>query len=210
MLPFQFDPADLAARVTSSFGQFWGKIGNIFSAIGHFISQFFTDFNDIADRVQEMHDTFDAAVQNIEKEIQEIKDFQFDVKWKTRVINVPIAAQQLQDLKTFVFETMKDKFIKVRDELKEFATIIKQETAKQDVGDPQNPSALSRATVTVHSVITEFSIVNTVLKDVMDLSGMFLELTQRLKTLDDLFLKQGNPRQRVTKPTTIRVGKLHR
>lgn len=199
--------ASLGQSIKSFGSNLIDTIRTILSAIGSFISSFFDVWNVSIDDVQGIIDDVKAIKSNVELEISKLKSFQFDAKFKTRVITVPVAIDQLRDLTELIVHDTTDKLSSVVDPLRELVLVWKQSSG--DVGDPNNPNGLAKAATFLREVETTLKLVRQALDSVKDVSALFVTITDRIKNFDDLFLQQGNSRMRLTEKSTIRLGALH-
>jgi len=185
------------------------ELKTVFSVIATFVSSFFTTFDNIEGDILGIRDDFVTIKSNIELEISKLKNFQFDVKWKTRVINVPIAIEQIKDLIDEIFHQVIDKLKAIEAPVE--TMIISLRTIKTSTGPApgEQPSALTKVAASVSAIENGISHVRTALDAARDVTALFIDITQRIQGLDDFFLQQGNTRKRVTEKASVRIGKLH-
>ena len=183
------------------------KIKGFFSAIASYIGAFFDVWTQSMDDVQGIVDDFNQTKSNVELEIEKLKNFKFDPKWKNRVINVPIAIDQMKDLIDLVSSTYKEKLLQIVAPFHDL--LLTWKAAQTDRGDPNSPNALVKADVFLKDVQTALHLVRKACDNAKDVSAVFIELTDQLAHLDAFFLQQGNARKRVDAHPRIRVGVLH-
>jgi hypothetical protein len=110
------------------------------------------------------------------------------------VINVPQAAEQIQNLKALIIDDFRTRIDTIIEPVHELSLILHQEAAP-DVGDPQGAvNALSKAGVKLGHLVTMVHQVRTALHTVSDFVALFDTLRENLESLDALFLPQGRPK----------------
>lgn len=172
----------------------WSSIAGVLGAVAHFVFNAFTHYDTIADDVQHIVTTVQAAKLNIEREVLEVKKFKFDPRWKTRVINVPIAAQQILDLKALLLDDFKNRLQTITEPVHELSLILKTE-ASPNVGDPSGAAgALAKTEVKLGHVVTMIHQVRQSLDEITNFIDIFRTLRENFEGLDALFLQQGNPK----------------
>ena len=170
-------------------------LATLLYACAHFIFESFTHYDQVVTDINDIVATWKATKLNLEREVTKIREFKFDPKWKTRVINVPIAATQIQELKALLFDDWKHRIDTLVEPVHELTLILKQESAP-DVGDPQGAiNALSKTSVKLGHVVTMITQVKTALHTVSDFVDLFDRLREELEGLDSLFLQQGNTKK---------------
>jgi hypothetical protein len=175
-----------------------GFLGQLIVAIAHFVFESFTHYDEVVADVNHIVHTWSAIKLNIEREVGKIRQFKFDPHWKTRVINVPQAAEQIQDLKAMLFEDWKDRVDKVVAPVHELTLVLRQERAPE-VGDPQGAvNAMSKASVKLGHVVTMIHQVRDALDEVQSFVELFDKLRENLESLDSIFLPQGSSKTTVT------------
>ena len=179
---------------------------SVVGALGRFFDSLFQAELQVEENVKKLHTNFLSLKEDIPKQVQRVKDFKFDPKWSTRVINVTIAIKQMQSLVTLITNGWRDRLDEFRDPLHEFVLIFKAESQTQ-----QQVSAVSKAAVKVDEIATLIAQLAKASDTLVEIDKMFDDVLDFLEKLDQVFLQQGNKRQVVTdKPARIRIGKLHR
>jgi len=187
-------------------------IAGILSGIWHFIFQSFTHYDQVVEDCQQIHSQVVAIKANVEREIQQIRAFKFNPRWKSRVINVPKAVEAIQNLKATVFDDFRERITKIEEPIHEFILIFKSEEISH--GDPQQAvSALSKAEVKLGHIVTLLHQVRVAIEQISDFVKLFGELRDQVEGLDALFLQQGNLRRYLHgtdgEVLKLRVGSLH-
>lgn len=199
---------DLGQLVKDFGSNLWSEIKTVTAAIFSFLGSFVGSINASVDDINQIIDDWNEIKEGIQAEIQKIKDFQFHPKLKSRVINVPIAIDQMhgfaEDLRSFFTEKIQSLIDPIHDLVQE----IKADAASiQSTGD--KPSALARAATISHGIETSIHQIRQAMDAAKDLSDLANKITDNLSGLDPLFLQQKNPRQKAKTLGLIRIGKLH-
>jgi hypothetical protein len=207
---FTVDPAILTTRLTNSFGEFFSNIG----AVAKGAAETATHLESNQENLQAIVDDAVEMTANFKAEIQKLKDFQFNPKWKTRVINVPIAIDQLRDLLDEIFVQVKDKFVEIFQSFEDVVTTLKIQSEQGRVVGAGEPTGFARVINKAENISNyinfAFEGTRTAFDAAKDVTELFLDITDRIEKLEDVFLQQGNPRQRSDDVSVRRVGKLHR
>ena len=197
---------------SGSGGGFWDTIKNIFGAIGSFLSSLFSAEQEVVGNVQHLIQSLQDARDKIGAEVEEIKNFKFDPKWKTRVINVPRAFKAFQQLKGEIFDDFRERLGKLQTPFDTFKGIF-DTTSDADAGD--KIAGLNKAAVKVHQLAVLIQQLDQAMDEIVNFIDFFSRLRDEAEHLDDLFLQQGNSRQRLTDEEFAthsprqRIGKLH-
>ena len=191
------------------FGQnLWAEVQTVYSAIANFVSKSVVDVSGVLSDLQGIHDDWEELRANLQTEVDKLKNFQFDVRWKTRVINVPIAIDQIRNLIDEIFHQLIAKVDEVIAPLKDLSGEIQELARKQSASEDQ-VTALAKIEGGIGFVQVAIHDTRQAMDSVKDLSELFLDITNRIETGSDLFLQQGNPRVRLKGTITAREGKLH-
>lgn len=182
---------------------------SVTGAIIRFAESLFQAEVDILDNATRLHDNFLALKNNIPIQIKRVQDFKFNPHWKSRVINVPIAINQMKALVKEVSEGWRDRLSAFEDPFHEFVLIFKAE--KSGASDPQQQvSAVSKAAVKIDEIATLMAQLAKASDTLIEIDRMFDDILKFFETLDQVFLQQGNSRKWVdNERARIRIGKLH-
>lgn len=186
------------------------ELGTLAAAVGNFLLQFFTSSNQISNDIHSIVVDFHEMEESIKREIQTLKDFEFNPHWKTRVINVPKAIDQVKALVDKTASKFRGKLQELLQPIKDLEVIFQQEAAPDPLGD--KPSALAKANVKYGHVVVAIHSMAIAMKDVKEMAEMFEELTHDIENLEPIFLQQGNSRARLpadAKEPFQRVGGMH-
>jgi gas vesicle protein len=179
-----------------------GNLMTLWNLIGHayeYIKNFWNHLLTLIDRIK-------TLVTDIETEIQAIKDFEFDPRWRTRVISVPVAYQQLHrlavDIPSEITTAVKDIIEQIRTKV-EAGT---GETGDFDVEDLEAdlkllPEKLAKAGEKILGFVTLITdavlSISALVDDLQTLVTDFSEIRQDIENLDAIFLPTGRPRRAV-------------
>jgi len=186
----------------------WDEVKAVYSAIASFVSKSVVDIGGILADLQAIHDDWEELKLNLQREIDQLKSFKFDVKWKTRVISVPAAIDQVRDLIDEIFHQLRDKVDEVMAPLKDLSAEISELARKQSASEEQ-VTALAKVQGGIGFVQHAIKETRTSMDAAKEISELFLDITNRIESGSDLFLQQGNPRRRLKKTISAREGKLH-
>jgi hypothetical protein len=166
-------------------------IAAILAAIWHFLFNAFTHYDQVSQDVEDIAVTVRSIIDNVKAERARVKEFKFDPKWKTRVISVPAAVENIQELRGAVLDAFAGKMETLYQPIHEFSLIFKTEAIEQ--GDPQQAvSALSKAEVKLGHLVTFIAQTKTAVHEIADFVDLFQTLRDNAEGLDVLFLPQGS------------------
>jgi hypothetical protein len=185
-------------------------LSSVVGALGRFFDSLFQAEIHIEDNARRIGENFNKLRLNIPVQIQRVKDFKFNPHWNTRVINVPIAIEQMRSLIEEVTQGWKERLETFSEPFHEFILIFKAEA--MSAGDPQQQvSGVSKAAVKLDEIATLVAQLATASETLVEIDSMFDDVLKFFQDLDQVFLQQGNPRKLVRDAhPRIRVGKLHR
>src|SRR6266576_1066961 len=166
------------------------------------ILEILTGLTGIFDDVDHLIDNTIKLTANIRGEIDALKKFKAEPKWKTRVINVPAAIQKSKDFVVQVSEEIHTAFKQFVDDVKAIRAITPPHPRG---GGGVNP---------ILKLIGDLRLFITSLNNAVLALEKFVEaiaaIQKEIETLDTLFLGQENQRKRLSGAHPfIRVGKLH-
>lgn len=133
---------------------------------------------------------FDAAYDGAERgrqTIQGFTTFQFDPKFKTRVISVPRGIDGMKDLWLTIRHDLLDKFSEIKTSVEQTLSAIHNLPPRA----PGEPILQHTALVLsyIHALNSDLA---RMIRGVMDLLGIVNDIKRRIETLDDLFLTQSS------------------
>lgn len=180
----------------------------IWQAVLSFFSSIFSAEVNVLDHVNSIVRNFQDGKAAITDGINMIRNFHFDPRWKTRVINVPIAIEQVQEIYAALFSDFSERLRVLVEPVHQLSLIFH---AERENPDPLGgPSALARTAVKVDEIATMIAQLDDASKVALDFANLFDEIVGDLETLDVIFLSQRNKRRWVTEAhSRIRLGALH-
>jgi methyl-accepting chemotaxis protein len=167
-----------------------------------------------ADRIEAIAQDLKRLGASLQVEAKRVQNFKVDIHWKSRVINVPKAVEQIKQLIHDLTTGFKEKVQTIEQPFVTFAHDLKLiAEAPPDL----NVSALSRGINEVQTFVTQLNIlvgqVAAAIQGSLALTELFDRVLQDLQHLEDLFLQQKNPRETVRlqdgRKLKLRVGDLH-
>lgn len=135
----------------------------------------------------------DALVANIQREIDQIRNFQMDPHWKTRVINVPQAVDQIRDFVTSVPQEIHDKITSLRDDLRSLFGLFEH----QPPGTESGMSGATKLIGWVSLIDQSFELLENFVTDFSVVVDDIRQIREQLETFDALFLPQGSTKTTV-------------
>jgi ABC-type transporter Mla subunit MlaD len=171
-------------------------IGDIFDLI--------TNLSGVLDQIDSVIHNGSALVFNVKTEIDKIKAFKFDPKWKTRVINAPAAITQTKklvvDLNEQIHTALNNLFSNLR-------AIAAARTRHKIEGGGHGVEGILSLVTDVRNFVNEVDIG---IKSLDSFVDALRQITEELSGLESIFLQQGNSRMRARDATpVIRIGALH-
>jgi len=188
-------------------GNIFGSIRSFFSSIWTFLTNWFS----AADRIQKRIEAFcvkvDSLIKNVEFEIQAWKDFEFNPHWSSRVINVPIAVDQVREFVLDVPQEIIDKFKKSVADMRALFGLFEHGPPGTQVAPV---GGLDKVVGWMSLLDQSFEILEFLVDDLQVIEDDLRAIRETVEHLDVLFLGQGNPRKVVHNATAvIRIGNLH-
>jgi len=146
--------------------------------------------------IQSIFGKVEQLISDVEDEVQQIENFQFDPKWKTRVISVPRAIDQIDQLIQVpgqIVDSIKDIVSLIKDKLNTPEEIEPDEMSKdlEDLGLKLGKGCekvLGWLTLIVDAVLT----IDQGLDDLNTIVDGIRQIREQIEHLDALFLPQGN------------------
>lgn len=169
-----------------------GSIGNWFKSLGGWIMKLFSSVEQqevgFVQFFLDIKNDCNAFVMNLKN----FESFDFDPKWKTRVINVPRAIDGFQQLWDIVRNDLVDKFSVVVDKLKVIEETLSGST-NEALGE--GPSAAGNAVSKLATISILAGNFKDALHEALDIESTLVDLKNRVESLDDLFLPQDKSRK---------------
>ena len=199
------------AKGGSALGGFWDAIKSILGAISRFFGSLFQAEVNIVENIGHIVDNWEQGKQDITEGIQKVKDFKFDPKWKTRVINVPAAIKQVRALYDSLFSDFKDRIQKIVEPVHSLKLIFKAESYGSGAADA--PSRLVKSAAKLDEIATMIKEIADASDEALSFVDAFDDAITSLEELDAIFLQQGKSRKRLEQfaehSPSQRIGKLH-
>jgi hypothetical protein len=145
-------------------------------------------------------------------EARRVKNFKIDIKWKSRVINVPRAVDNFKSLIDELTHGIHDKILTLETPFLDFAAAVHLAPPPPDPGVSRIASSFTE----LENFITALNIlvgdIDTAIENALALGALFDRVLQDIQHLEDLFLQQHNSRkiERLADGGSIkiRVGQL--
>jgi hypothetical protein len=179
------------------------SIGSWFRSLGSSIASLFVSteekFVGVIDVFFKVEDDLKAAVQTF----KDLEKFDFDPKWRTRVINVPRAIEAIQQTFDIIRFGLRDKFDELRSTVETLINTLKGDQGRS-VSD-EGPSAVANVASKVASISIALTQFQEAFHTAVQFEQMIDDIKQKIESLDDLFLPQDKPRKYITKKRRARV-----
>ena len=189
--------------IGQGFGKLFKGIGNALDSVWSSIVSFFSVADRVEARVQALVTNIDALVLNVDKEIQAFKDFKFDPKWKTRVINVPIAIDQIKDFIFNVPDDIIDTLKSTSADLKALFDLFKHGPPGSSPAD--SVGAIGKLTGWASAVDQSFEVLEKMVDDLGNIVDDLRQIREQIEGLDAFFLGQGRSRRWIKERSYKRI-----
>jgi hypothetical protein len=138
-----------------------------------------------------------SAYMNAKNELLDLKTFDFNPKFKTRVISIPRAEEGINELWATIRLDLLGKYQEIRAALDDVKDVFHAEELV-NANDPQGaPNALAKSAAALHHLKTFLASLGDLIVKVADLIAIIDDIKRRIETLDDLFLPQGSTKKTV-------------
>lgn len=191
------------------------QISSELSALFAIAGAFFSTENFAPEKFLEIQANFAQLIQTFETEFERVKDFKFDPKWKTRVINAPRVVISFENIVNVFVQALKDDygtlaqpFIDFHDKLEGIAAQVAGIQAYSGSRVSGLVSGLQASQIFISALNDLIGDFDTALTQV-DFADTIDTVLQNIEGLDALFLQQGNSRKTVTERSFVRIGNLH-
>lgn len=177
----------------------WEGIASIFSNTGKAVADAFTGYQTIADSFVSIETSINEIDANVQVLIRQLRAFQFNPQWKTRVINVPDAIDAVRELIDKVVNDSKDRFEKLRKPVSTFASAMQSLQQPDPPGNPgENNDAIDKTILVIATIKQMATDLSGAFEAIKDFEALALELINDIETLDPIFLPQGSTKTTVT------------
>lgn len=180
-------------------------IGDWFKGLGSAISSLFTSV--IQTEVSTI-DTYQRALNDVQAAVQVFKDFEhfeFDPKFKTRVISVPKAWEGINELFDIVVHGLHDKFVELEGAVRILLGNLQSVLSPTRPGD-EGPSAVGDIASKVAQMEVALVSFGDAFHEAVQFVQMLDDVKSRVETLDDLFLPQNKARKFLTERSYKRIS----
>jgi hypothetical protein len=186
---------------------------NLLAILGKLLGALFQTDQLTSQTVLSIEGHWQALIKNVGVEVKRVKNFKFDPKWSSRVINVPKAIEAIKSLIEDLTSGLADKvktiaqpFINFKAEFEAFTAFA---NAPREPGESRILAGYQEIQQFINALNTLIGELDKAVESAGDLTELFDHVLNDLETLDDLFLQQGNSRKEKKGTARIRLGKLH-
>jgi len=139
--------------------------------------------------------TLTTAFYSVGSDLRDFTRFEFNPRFKTRVINVPRGMEGLNDL----YHTIRDDLINKLEEVVQTVEGLRRDI--QNGGSLHEPgeNALQSATNFLSDIHAFLLRMGDAVVKIVEVSSILRDIKDRIESADDLFLPQGNPKSTVDK-----------
>jgi len=155
-------------------GHHLGIVGDVIAAL----DRAFTGFSEVVD-------AFTEGAEQAQQQLKDLEKFDFDPKFKIRVISIPRAIEGFQDLWDTIRDELLGKFKSVVDESEQIIETLKNLPARAP-GEP----ILQHASLVLQFIHAFNDKLAKLIRDILDFTETIDNIKKRIETLDDLFLPQ--------------------
>jgi hypothetical protein len=171
-------------------------IGHVLQICFSFIGNFFTGYASVAQNASQIEDAINELKANLKVQADRLLHFKFEPHWKTRVINVPIAIKQIQDLFHLFTDDFQERFEKIRIPIASFEALIESIKSPAPGGGPgEAQDGFQKATLIIQGTVLFTQQLADAFNEINEFEDLFRQLIDQIEGLDALFLQQGNARK---------------
>jgi CHAD domain-containing protein len=174
-------------------------IKNFFKGLWSGITSLFSAADTTFVGVFEFIDKIETAVNTSKTTLEELKKFDFDPKFKTRVVSIPRAIEAFQQLWDEITKDLLEKFHQLANQFQYWRGKFESPTPTEGA------EAAAPITAKLQDLHTMLQQIGDSLQTIIDIENIVTDVKTRIETLDDLFLPQNKPRKWLTEPTYKRV-----
>jgi hypothetical protein len=157
---------------------------------------------DFKDKALSLFDRINTLIHDVEHEVTAIRNFEVDIKWKTRVISAPQAIQTMQDFfQSFpdIIDQVKAIVSEIKDKINVPETTFNPEEVEGLDSLRKLPGKLAKigeklagwATLILDALVTVSNFVDQLQSIVNDIR----RIRETIETADAIFLPQGRPKR---------------
>lgn len=134
--------------------------------------------------------TLTTAFYSIGSDLRDFQRFDFNPKFKTRVINVPRGMEGLNDL----FHTIKDDLLHKLDDVVQTVEGLRRDILHGGSLHEPGENALQSASNFLSDIHSFLLRMGTAVTQIVEVSSILRDIKNRIESMDDLFLPQGKPK----------------
>lgn len=183
----------------------WAWLQSIFNAVFNALPaplrrlwQFLVDFKT---KTLGIFDNIHTLVSSVETEVNAIRNFQVDIKWRTRVISAPVAVQTIQDFFT-AFPDIIDQIKSLAEEVRNKINVPETTFNPDEVeGLRLRPTKLiqigEKLAGWASLIIDALSTIEQAIDQLQAIVNDVHTIRTTIENMDGIFLPQGNPKKTV-------------
>jgi hypothetical protein len=173
----------------------WAWFQRLFQQISHAVITGARDVDDNSTRIVSTYEQIIVDSKNLVTFLHDLQHFDFNPKWKTRVINVPRAFDAINELFDLLFHGLRDRFQVLENAVTDLKNGLEGKGPGQQF--PDGTSAMGKVVSYVGDIDVAWREFGTAYHAAVDLVSLVDQLKQRIETLDDLFLPQDSVKKTV-------------
>jgi len=140
-----------------------------------------------------------TAFLNAKNALLHIQSFDFDPRFKTRVISLPRAEEGITELWNTIRLDLLGKYQEINADVHNLLDTFRAGDISDSADIEGHISGLAKGAVQLHNLKTFLEGLGTSIEHVADLLSIIEDIKRRIETLDDLFLPQGSTKKTVDK-----------
>jgi len=156
------------------------------------------EVDDNTTKVVSTYETIKADTLNLLKDIDDLRHFDFNPQWNTRVISVPKAADAINEIIFTIMHGFRIKFGTLHVAVDVLIAALKGKISGH-LPDPGPSGTLTRVVDYIGDLDVAWKAFGAAYHDAVDLVDTVDDIKRKIETLDVLFLPQGNPKSLVDK-----------
>jgi len=154
------------------------------------------------------------VLENTRLEIRRLKEFKFDPKWRTRVINVPAAIDKTHGFVLDMSQQIESALHVLISNLRAIHFAEEVGTISGGIGGTGQGHGVLKVLEDINKIKDVISLVKDFLFNLGKFVDAIRQIREELETLDTIFLPQGNRRRYIHatdgEVLKIRIGNLHK
>jgi hypothetical protein len=172
-------------------------IGHLLAGIWSFLGNFFTGVATITKNTVDIEDAVIELGRNLKVQLDRLEHFKFEPRWKSRVINVPVAIDQIRAFIHLITDDWRDRIDTIRKPISGLQAVIEglHHGGVSGGGDQEALSGLSKAELISSAIVTFTDDLAGAFNEINEFEDIFRQVIDQIEGLDALFLQQGNPKR---------------